>query len=459
VQHDAPAARRLKIVLLTDVFPPGSGGSGWSTYFLGKALRERGHGVYVIRPRYDEGVARVERRIVEYGGLAVEELLVPAAPDWVSNLGVGKAWQERTAKRAMSRRAESAVVRSGADVLHGQHSVSARAASAAALSARRMGARVVSVATVRDYWPLCPVSTRLFEDKDGQTFECTDCHNFKTYMGCVDTRFSNRESKIQSLPSSKATGPKSKIPRWLATWSGGRELARCDAIIAVSEYVRGELARSGRVPEEKLVTIPNLVHLPSVQRALSGPWPLNDISPEAPFLLFVGKLDTNKGVRLLPEAVARSGMRMPLVLAGDGPLRSWLEDEARRRNLDFRFHDWLDNDAVLRLMHGARALVFPSEWQEPLSRVLLEGCAAGAAIVALDTGGTRDIIVHNESGWLARNLTEFSVGIARVSEDDALNRRLRSGARQRAEQRFASALVTERVEKLYLSLLARAEHA
>ena len=33
----------LGVLLVTDVFPPGSGGSGWSTYYLGKALAERGH--------------------------------------------------------------------------------------------------------------------------------------------------------------------------------------------------------------------------------------------------------------------------------------------------------------------------------------------------------------------------------------------------------------------------------
>src|SRR5215213_1770596 len=78
MQPDTANGRRLQILLLTDVFPPGSGGSGWSTYYLGKALRDRGHGVYIIRPRYNERVARVERRIVEYRGLVVEELHIPA---------------------------------------------------------------------------------------------------------------------------------------------------------------------------------------------------------------------------------------------------------------------------------------------------------------------------------------------------------------------------------------------
>ena len=128
----------------------------------------------------------------------------------------------------------------------------------------------------------------------------------------------------------------------------------------------------------------------------------------------------------------QAGVALPVVLAGEGPLKVQLAREAQALGLDFRFLDWLGNDAILRLMQAARVLLFPSAWQEPLSRVLLEGCAAGAAIVALDTGGTGDIIAHGESGWLATNRAEFAEGAKRVVEDDTLNLRIRAGARTRS---------------------------
>jgi glycosyltransferase involved in cell wall biosynthesis len=243
------------------------------------------------------------------------------------------------------------------------------------------------------------------------------------------------------------------LARWLHTLRASRALAACDAVVAVSVYVRGELQRSGRVPEEKLAVIPNLVDLPSVERALAGPWPLHDISLEDPFLLFAGKLDANKGPQMLPQALAEAGVALPLVVAGDGPLRAKLAADARDRGLDFRFCDWLDNDAVLLLMSRARALVFPSAWQEPLSRVLLEACAAGAAIVALDTGGTRDILVHGESGWLAESQMDFVEGIRQVVADGQLAARLRAGARRRAEDLFSAPVVSAQIEALYYRLM------
>jgi glycosyltransferase involved in cell wall biosynthesis len=239
----------------------------------------------------------------------------------------------------------------------------------------------------------------------------------------------------------------------LATWKASKHLASCNATVAVSEYVKGELAKSGRVPLDRLVSLPNLVHLPSVERSLVSTWPLADIGQDEPFLLFAGKLDTNKGAQFLPAALTKAGVDLPVVFAGDGPLRDTLEPDAKAAGLDFRFYDWLDNDAILRLMRSARVLLFPSAWQEPLSRVLLEGCAAGAAIVAMNTGGTPDVIVHGESGWLAEDAASFASGISTLSADAELNARLRHGARHQAETLFASDKVAGEVEWLYEALL------
>jgi glycosyltransferase involved in cell wall biosynthesis len=330
-----------------------------------------------------------------------------------------------------------------ADVLHGQHLVSGVAASLAAHRARRHGVAVVSVVTVRDYWPLCPASTRLFTDRHGQSFECRDCHRLLSYLACARL----------NTPWCKAPLMAPALLRWRRTRRAARALCRCDAVVAVSSYVHGELERSGRVPPGKLHTIPNLVDLAEVRRALQGPWPLPDIAPDEPFLLFVGKLETNKGVHMLPTAVARAGVDLPVVVAGEGGLETDLKRAARRRGLDLRFYSWLGNDAVLLLMRHARALLFPSAWQEPLSRVLVEGCAAGAAIVAMNTGGTGDLIAHMHTGWLAQDLDSFVEGIRQVSLDPELNTRLREGARQVAEQRLAAPVVCAQVEALYATLL------
>src|SRR4051794_7690119 len=260
------ALEPLNVLRITDVFPPGSGGSGWSTYYLGTALQERGHSVSVLRPRYDLPVVRPARRVVEYRGLMVEEILVPEPPRWALKLGLRKALGEAIAQRALTARAYATARATQPIILHGQHALSAVAASRGANRARRTGVHVASVATIRDYWPLCPTSTRLFTSASGTDFECSECHRFRPYLGCVRSSRGGR-----SLPRQARYGA-----RWLRTLRASRQLVACDAVIAVSNYVRRELAGSGRVPPAKLVTIPNLVDLPSVQSALDGTWPLHD---------------------------------------------------------------------------------------------------------------------------------------------------------------------------------------
>jgi len=196
------------------------------------------------------------------------------------------------------------------------------------------------------------------------------------------------------------------------------------------------------------------VALDSVDEALAQ-GETESLASKGSYLLFAGKLDENKGAQLLPEIVEASGIRIPVLFAGDGPLQPMLQNEGRKRGLDFRFLDWLENDAVLRLMRGARCLLFPSCWQEPLSRVLLEGSAAGAAIVAMDSGGTTDVITHIVNGWLAHNTSEFIEGVRRVCLEDDLNQALRRGARETAVEKFSAPVVSRQVEDLYRDLLTR----
>src|SRR3982751_1869436 len=95
----------LRITLVTDVFPPGSGGSGWSTYYLGKALAARGHEVNILRPRYDLPMARPAVRRTEYSGLPVEEIAIPPAPSLARSGRLDRAWRERQAVRHLGRSA------------------------------------------------------------------------------------------------------------------------------------------------------------------------------------------------------------------------------------------------------------------------------------------------------------------------------------------------------------------
>ena len=119
-----------------------------------------------------------------------------------------------------------------------------------------------------------------------------------------------------------------------------------------------------------------------------------------------------------------------------------------------RFLQWADHDEVLRLLARTELLLFPSRWQEPLSRVLLEASACGAPILAMATGGTPEIVQDGVNGALVPpRLEPFAERLLRLLWDPAERRRLGMGARRVATQRYAAPVVARQVEQLYQSLL------
>jgi glycosyltransferase involved in cell wall biosynthesis len=87
--------------------------------------------------------------------------------------------------------------------------------------------------------------------------------------------------------------------------------------------------------------------------------------------------------------------------------------------------------------------------------VLIEASALGVPIAAMNTGGTPDIVVDEETGLLSLTPDELAADVQRLRTDEALRRRLGAAARSRAESRFDAAAVVARIERLYIELAAR----
>ena len=109
---------------------------------------------------------------------------------------------------------------------------------------------------------------------------------------------------------------------------------------------------------------------------------------------------------------------------------------------------WADRADVLRAMKRAEALIFPSRWPEPFSRVLLEALALGTPIAAMDTGGTSELIENDRSGLLARNVDQLGDALGRIVHDGDVRSRLKEGAMIRARA-FSPEILIPRYETVY----------
>lgn len=158
-----------------------------------------------------------------------------------------------------------------------------------------------------------------------------------------------------------------------------------DAVLVRSEAYARSAPALAHVPPSRLRVVPNGI---DPQRFTpEGPRPrrLGD------YLLFVGRLVPYKGLGVLLDALAGPG-GVPLVVAGDGPLRGRLEAKARALGVDARFLGRVPDDLLPQLYRGARLTVLPSvNGQEAFGMALLESMACGTPVVASGLPGVKDV--------------------------------------------------------------------
>ncbi|MBI2833136.1 MAG: glycosyltransferase family 4 protein [Acidobacteria bacterium] len=414
----------LRILIATDAFPPVCGGSGWSTYELASGLRARGHTLTIVQPK----TARDDEESAEYDGFRVMPFRAPA-PDvpYVRNV-VKNEWLYRRLGSFL----RDIIVRVQIDLVHAQHVLTGPASVRAARSAG-----VPVVCTVRDYWPVCYWSD-LIHDPSASSL-CPACST-----GMMARCIRPRAGALWPLALPM-------IPYMRGNLGRKRQaLVGADAVIAVSSTLAADLRR--RAPElarTRVEVIPNPVDVRSIRAVSAGGTP--DVA--APYAVYVGKLAANKGAGFLVSAIRKAGLKWPVVVVGEGPERAMIERQAADSGLDVRFTGWLPRDRTLVWLAGASLLIFPSYGPESLSRTLLEAGALGIAIAAMDTGGTRDIITHDETGLLSATPDELAHHIRRLVADPGLRERLGGNARRRVEDRFDAPAVVARIETLYRDLL------
>lgn len=110
-------------------------------------------------------------------------------------------------------------------------------------------------------------------------------------------------------------------------------------------------------------------------------------------IVYVGRLEADKGVATVAEAAIRTGV--PLTLVGDGSMRAELEAMGG----DIRITGWAERDQLGGFVADARALVMPSRHPEPFALVLAEAAASGLPLLTSDTALMGKEIVENGLGF------------------------------------------------------------
>lgn len=229
------------------------------------------------------------------------------------------------------------------------------------------------VLSVSDYKCICPLGSKLLPD--GALCDRRAGWTCLT-SGCVGTLHWLRDR-----------------PRYAVLRAGVRRAAR---VVACSAWVRDVLRADG-IPAE-LIVLPVRAPGSGYERA---PAP-------TPTLLYVGRLDREKGLPLLLHAfvdVRRAEPASRLRIAGVGPERAPLDRLVAELALGdaVTFTGWRSPAEIEHELSGAWALVAPSLWAEPLGLVAPEAIVRGVPVVASARGGFSETVVDGASGLLFEN--------------------------------------------------------
>lgn len=219
----------------------------------------------------------------------------------------------------------------------------------------------------------------------------------------------------------------------------GVVLRRADAVLVLSE----ETATAVRsvAPSVPVIDVPNAVVVPEPES-------------KADVVVFAGAVCHRKGVDVLLDAwssVGADAHEWKLVLAG--PVEMDLEPWAGLRNVTVC--GAVDHDALLEVMARARVVVLPSR-AEALPLALLEGMAAGCAVVSTEVGSIARLL-RGGAGIVvpAGHLEALRTALHELLVDDALVDRLGAAGRRRVHEDYSAGAVFPRVESVWLRALSQ----
>ncbi|TAK78046.1 MAG: glycosyltransferase family 1 protein [Aquabacterium sp.] len=164
----------------------------------------------------------------------------------------------------------------------------------------------------------------------------------------------------------------------------------CDAVICISRHDFDSGLRAGIAARRMVIVMNGVADAPG-QDVADEPWPNDGLR-----ILFVGRLDRQKGVDVLYEALRRLGPRASALVVGSAVVAG---ERGATAPDNVRVLGWLPRERIDAYYRAAQVLVVPSRW-EGFGLVALEAMRAGRAVIASHVGGLPEVVEDGVTGLL-----------------------------------------------------------
>jgi glycosyltransferase involved in cell wall biosynthesis len=329
-------------------------------------------------------------------------------------------------------------------------------------SIREQGLGVVDLDVIRreirPHWDLAGL-LRLYRFLRRERYRLVHTHTSKAgFVGRLAARLAGVPAVVHTVHGFAFHEESPSHVRWFYSALERMAAPWCDRLVSVSEFHRDWALALGICDANRILAIPNGI-TPPVRNPEVAPAEVRrrlGVPDDDRLILTMARLAADKGLAYLIEAVAMlpPALNVRLAIAGDGPVRTRLEQVARARGVTGRVNFLGFREDVGDLLAACDLVALPS-LREGLSIALLEAMSAGKPIIASSIGSHRELAEQADIALLvppadARALRD---AIMRLAGDPALMTRLGASARALFERHYTEGRMLDSYLSVYSGLL------
>jgi len=401
----------MKIVMLSDLYPPFLGGIEMHVQSLSRELSERGHRVTVYTigrrdlPRYeDEGGVKIHR----LAGLFPKIPFLYRDP--------ARRWHAPARDWLISKRLAQIIEQESPDIIHTHGWI------LYSVLPLKKNFKIPLVHTLHDYRLFCPKMMLMKKNAicdDPLTRHCIPC--MRHPYGLLRALFAYCGVRVNR-----------------------NRLKSVDRFIAVSSFVKEAHEKHLAISDKEIIAIPNF-HNPDTDKGEE-----KAENPPDDFILFVGWLMPHKGVAVLIEAYQKLNTKTKLLIIGiEHPDHRY---QSRENILVVKN---APHPVVMGAMSRCRFAVFPSICPESASTVAREAMSRKKAIIASDIGGLKEVVADGETGILIppNDSDKLSEAIFYLLEKPEVASRMGESGYRTFMENYTPDAVIPRIIEVYESLI------
>lgn len=170
------------------------------------------------------------------------------------------------------------------------------------------------------------------------------------------------------------------------------------------------------------------------------------------YFLYLGRVTEEKGVHYAIEAAKAAGV--PLIIAGgsypaEGYWHKSIEPEINGKTV--RYVGVADEAQKIELLQGARALLFPTQYDETFGLVMAEAMACGTPVIGWRNGSVPEVVQEGETGYVVDSVDGMVKAIGAIDKIE------RQATRRRVESLFSLEKMTQGYLKVYARIIEKAK--